>query len=89
MPAFLDTGGERDRPSTASITSARLIAAGGRARRKPPPVPRVLSSSPADDNRLTSFCAVGSGTPVSSASSVAFSRAPPQWRAAADIITTA
>jgi len=72
------------------VTAERiLIAAGGRARRKPPPVPRVLSSSPADDNRLTSFCAVGSGTPVSSASSVAFSRAPPQWRAAADIITTA
>ena len=77
-------------PSTASMMSARLIAAAGRASRKPPPVPRALSMSPAALSRDTSFCAVGSGTPVSSASSVAFSRPlTPQWRAAADIITTA
>ena len=66
------------------------MVAGGRDRRKPPPEPRVLSISPAEDSRLTSFCAVGSGTPVSSASPVALTRAsPPQWRAAAVIITTA
>ena len=66
-------------PSTASMMSASEIDAGGRDRRNPPPVPRVLSISPAADNRLTSFCTVGSGTPVSSLSSVAFSRAiPPQ-----------
>ena len=67
-----------------------MIAAGGRERRKPPPVPRVLSISPAAESRLTSFCTVGSGMPVSPATNVAFSRPlTPQWRAEADIITTA
>ena len=76
-------------PSTASMMSARLIAAGGRDRRTPPPVPREDSSKPASDSRLTSFCAVGSGMPVSAESVVALTFARPQWRAAADIITTA
>ena len=72
------------------MMSATLIAAAGRDRRKPPPVPRVLSMRPADDKRLTSFCTVGSGKPVSSLSVVAFNRhVLPQCRAAADIITTA
>ena len=77
-------------PSTASMISASEIAAAGRARQKPPPVPRVLSISPPADRRLTSFCTVGNGSPVSSASCVALSRPDePQCRAAADIITTA
>ena len=76
-------------PSTASTTSASVIAAGGRARRTPPPVPRLDSSRPAADSRLTSFCAVGRGMPVSAESVVAFILAAPQWRAAADISTTA
>src|SRR3546814_13092321 len=61
-------------PSTASMMSARLIVAGGRASRRPPPVPRSVSINPAAESLLTSFCTVGNGTPVSSASSVAFSR---------------
>jgi 2-dehydropantoate 2-reductase len=76
-------------PSTASTTSASVIAAGGRDRRTPPPVPRLDSSRPAEDRRPTSFCAVGSGMPVSAARVVAFILAAPQWRAAADISTTA
>lgn len=76
-------------PSIASIMSARLIAAEGRASLMPPPAPRTDFSSPARVSRLTSFCAVGSGMPVSAASSVALVRAPPQCRAAAPIITTA
>ena len=51
-----------------------LIAAAGRASFKPPRAPRTDLSKPAADNLLTSFCTVGSGSPVSSASSVAFSR---------------
>jgi len=38
---------------------------------------------------LTSFCTVGTGRRVSSASCAADTRAPPQWRAAALIVTTA
>jgi hypothetical protein len=40
-------------------------------------------------SRLTSFCAVGAGRPVSSASWLADTRLPPQCRAAAAMMTTA
>jgi hypothetical protein len=76
-------------PSTASIMSARLIAAAGRASAMPPPLPRADRSRPALLNMLTSFCVVGSAIPVSFARSVADTRAVPQWRDAALIITTA
>ena len=87
-------------PSTASTISARLIAAAGRASWSPPPTPRELRSSPAAVSRLTTFCTVGTGKPVSSASCAADTRrrffpsaptscAEPQWRAAALIVTTA
>ena len=77
-------------PSTASMISARLIACGPRASAKPPPVPRAEVRSPAAASRPISFCAVGSGTPVSAASAVADSRASPAApRAAAVRITTA
>ena len=69
--------------------SARLIDAGGRASETADAVPRLDSSRPAVESRLTSFCAVGSGMPVSAARVVALTLACPQWRAAADIITTA
>jgi hypothetical protein len=76
-------------PSTASIISASVIAAAGRASLSPPPAPRTDRSNPAAVRRLTSFCTVGAGKPVSSASCAADTRAEPQWRAAALIVTTA
>jgi hypothetical protein len=87
-------------PSTASIISAKLIAAAGRASDIPPPVPRADRNRPALLNMLTSFCVVGSAIPVSFDKSVAEIRArflpvagsspaPPQCRDAALIITTA
>jgi hypothetical protein len=76
-------------PSTASTMSASVIAAAGRASLSPPPAPRTDRSRPARDSRLTSFCTVGTGSPVSSARSAAETRAEPQWRAAAHIVTTA
>ncbi len=66
-----------------------LIVDGARASVKPPPVPRADTSSPDAASRPISFCAVGSGTPVSSANRFALSRALGPWRAAADSITTA
>jgi hypothetical protein len=69
--------------------SARLIAAAGLASWIPPPVPRAERNSPALVNMLTSFCVVGSASPVSAAKSVAETRAVPQWREAALITTTA
>ena len=60
-----------------------------RASVKPPPAPRTLVSRPATASLPISFCAVGSGTPVSPASSAADSRAHGSRRAAAVIITTA
>src|SRR5690606_35686483 len=76
-------------PSTASTMSARLIAAAGLASLSPPPAPRVERSRPARDSKLTTFCTVGPGSPVSRAKSAAETRALPQWRAAAHIVTTA
>ena len=76
-------------PSTASTISARLISATSRFSEKPPRWPRMLCSSPALASRPISFWAVGSGTPVSDASSVALSRSPKGRRAAAVISTTA
>src|SRR3546814_11689888 len=64
--------------------SASVIAAGGRASLSPPPTPRDERISPAAVSLLTSFCTVGTGRPVSSASCPADTRAPPQCRAAAD-----
>ena len=66
-----------------------VIAAAGRASCNPPPAPRVERSSPAAESLLTSFCTVGTGNPVSAASSDALVLAPPQWRAAALIVTMA
>ena len=76
-------------PSTASIISAKLIAAAGRAKDMPPPVPRAERSKPALLKMLTNFCVVGKAIPVSCAKSVAETRAVPQWRDAALIVTTA
>ena len=69
-------------PSTASMMSARLMSL--RASVNPPPAPRTLFSRPAAESFPTSFCAVGRGTPVSSARMVADSRSPSARRAAAD-----
>ncbi|KTE83932.1 hypothetical protein ATE72_11290 [Sphingopyxis sp. HXXIV] len=76
-------------PSTASMMSATLIAAAGRASLMPPPLPREATSRPARARLLTSFCAVGPGMPVCSASMPALSATNPHWRAAALISTTA
>ena len=76
-----------DGPQTG--LSATVIAAAGRASCNPPPAPRLDRSNPAADSLLTSFCTVGTGRPVSAASSAALVFAPPQWRDAAHIATTA
>jgi hypothetical protein len=55
----------------------------------PPPVPRAERNNPALVNMLTSFCVVGRAMPVSFAKSVADTRAVPQCRDAALIVTTA
>ena len=91
---MFDAGGQRDRPFH------RLDDIGERDRRRrarqlePAAGPRELRSKPAAVSRLTSFCTVGAGRPVSSASSLAEIRAPliawlPQWRAEAAMMTTA
>ena len=54
--------------SRAIEVDATLIAAAGRASRTPPPLPREATRSPARARPLTSFCAVGPGMPVCSAS---------------------
>ena len=46
-------------PSTASIISASVIAAAGRASLRPPPAPRTERSKSALVKMLTSFCTVG------------------------------
>jgi hypothetical protein len=76
-------------PSTASIISAKVIAAAGRESWIPPPAPRTERKSPPLVKMLTSFWTVGNAMPVSSESAVADVRTPPQWRAAAPITTTA
>jgi len=88
--AMIDASGHRDWTLDRLDDIGQADRRGRPRQAKPPPVPRWLSIRPADDNLLTSFCTVGSGNPVSSARQVALRRpAPPQWRAAADIITTA
>src|SRR5579884_747442 len=76
-------------PSTASTMSARVISTAGLARANPPAAPRALERRPQPASWHISFCAVGRGTPVSPASSVALRRAPAGRRAAAVIRTTA
>ena len=76
-------------PSTASTMSARLIFVAGRASAKPAAGAANAGEQARAGQWPISFCAVGSGTPVSSASSVARQpRAAPR-RAAAVISTTA
>ena len=85
--------------------AARLDESQGRpyipgASARTPPTPREERSRPAAVRRLTSFCTVGAGRPVSSASCAAETRTRldpvavqspdwPQCRAAAVIVTTA
>ena len=79
----------RDRPFDRLDDVGEADLAAGRASAKPPPAPRTLVSRPDAASWPISFCAVGSGTPVSAESSVALSRAPAGRRAAAVIKTTA
>ncbi len=86
MCARLLAGGERDRPLDG-LDDVGERDRRGRAREldaapPPPPLPRVDLSRPARPSRLTSFCAVGTGMPVSAAMLAALARAPPQWDAA-------